>query len=103
VAKKYHSFAEFWPFYLAQHSQKSTRILHLVGLMSLLPILFLGVFLNIYYLFLLPVCGYGFAWFAHRWIEHNRPATFSYPLWSFMADFKMCYMMVLGKLDDDVN
>ena len=44
------------------------------------------------------VWAYAFAWIGHFKIEHNRPATFTYPLWSLLGDFKMMAMMATGKL-----
>ncbi|MEO6391262.1 MAG: DUF962 domain-containing protein, partial [Pyrinomonadaceae bacterium] len=32
-------------------------------------------------------------------IEHNRPATFRHPLWSFIADYKMFGMMLIGRMN----
>jgi hypothetical protein len=38
--------------------------------------------------------GYAFAWVGHFYFEMNRPATFIYPTYSLMGDFKMWYEVV---------
>ncbi|MNP67550.1 hypothetical protein D3C76_1633970 [compost metagenome] len=45
-----------------------------------------------------PVFGYGFAWVGHFFFEKNRPATFTYPLYSLMGDFVMFRDILLGKI-----
>ena len=44
------------------------------------------------------IFAYFFAWIGHFMIEHNRPATFQYTLWSLAGDFKMCAQMWQGRL-----
>ena len=46
---------------------------------------------------LIPIIGYSFAWVGHFYFEKNKPATFKYPLWSLMGDFRMLKDTVLGK------
>ncbi len=38
-------------------------------------------------LLLLPVIGYGRAWYGHFVFEKNKPATFGYPFYSFISDW----------------
>jgi hypothetical protein len=38
-----------------------------------------------------PIVAYTFAWVGHFFFEHNRPATFIYPFFSLMGDFRMCF------------
>ena len=103
MSKKYHSFSEFWPFYVTEHSLPSTRLWHFIGTASLIPIILLAFIFNVYLLLLLPLSGYGFAWYSHFFIEKNRPATFQYPLWSLLGDFKMFALICLGKMDGEVE
>lgn len=102
-ANRYTSFAEFWPFYVREHSKPLTRWLHFIGTASLFPLAVFAIANNLYILFLLPVAGYGFAWYAHYFVEKNRPATFKYPLWSLMADFKMFFLMLRGRMQKEIE
>ena len=101
--KEYLTFEEFWPFYVGEHSKPPTRLLHFIGTSCLFPILYFAITINYWFGLALPVIGYGFAWFAHFKVEHNRPATFTYPLWSLIADFKMWAMMLTGRMDAEVE
>ena len=49
-------------------------------------------------LIVLPVAGYGFAWYGHFVYEKNKPASFKFPLYSLMGDFKMFWDILSGKL-----
>jgi hypothetical protein len=84
------SFRDFWPFYLGQHSRWGTRLLHYLGTSAALLLVAAAPLLHRPKLALIALlAGYGPAWIAHFFIEKNRPATFRYPLWSLLADFKM--------------
>ena len=98
------TFAEFWPYYLAEHRLPSCRALHYVGsVASLLLLLVLVLSAHWSWLWTVLIAGYGPAWFAHFVIERNRPATFTYPRWSLIADYKMCYMALTGQLDEEMK
>ncbi len=98
------SFAEFWPYSLREHRQPGTRTLHLVGT-TLSLLLLVAAAANGRSLLLLGavLAGYGFAWFGHFAIEHNRPATFRHPLWSLAADWKMWALALSGRLAPELR
>ncbi len=97
--RTYASFAEFYPFYLSEHAKRTTRRLHFLGSgLGLLCIAALVVTGDPWWLLAGLVAGYGFAWFAHFRFEKNRPATFQYPLYSFMGDWVMFWQMLTGKI-----
>src|SRR5689334_20065910 len=88
------SFADFWPYYVRQHAREGTRVLHAIG--SILAVITLGVAfaVNRWLLLAVPVVGYAFAWFAHFFVEHNKPATFGHPFYSLAADYRMLFLMM---------
>ncbi|RMP15112.1 hypothetical protein ALP98_03304 [Pseudomonas viridiflava] len=97
--KRFSSFAEFYPFYLAEHSSSTSRRLHFVGTSLVIFLLAFGVGSGRWgLLWLLPVAGYGFAWAGHFFFEKNRPATFRHPFYSLLGDFVMYRDMLLGKV-----
>lgn len=98
------NFEAFWPFYLNEHALQTTRRFHFVGTtLGLLCALF-GLTQGApgWILFgLIP--GYGFAWVSHFFIEKNKPASFSYPLWSFRADLKLWVLTLTGRIQAEVD
>ena len=97
--KTMHSFAEFYPFYLGEHSNATCRRLHFVG--STLALLCLWCLLwtgKPGFAVAAPACGYGFAWIGHFAFEKNRPASFKRPLYSFMGDWRMYFEIWTGRI-----
>jgi hypothetical protein len=98
------SFEQFWPYYVREHSQPGCRATHFIGSTLVLALVGLVIYSNNYWLLLaLPIVGYGFAWFGHFLIEKNRPATFKYPLWSLMGDWKMWWLMLTGRMRPEIE
>ena len=99
MSKKYQNFTEFYPFYLSQHANLACRRLHFVGSLIIVFLVFYIVFTSKWLLlFLIPVIGYGFAWVGHFFFEKNRPATFTYPVYSLIGDWVMFKDMLVGKI-----
>lgn len=98
------NYTEFWDFYVQEHSLPVTRLLHFIG--TSLGILLLVWFIwrgTWYYFPLCLVAGYGFAWVAHFFVEKNKPASFKYPLWSFISDYKMMWYMMTGRMGSEIK
>jgi len=99
------SFKEFYPFYLSEHKNKTSRILHFIGTFLVLGLL---VFLLVSqkearFWIALPLTGYGFAWVGHAFFEKNKPATFKHPLWSLRGDFTLFFDILRGKRSFDAT
>ena len=98
MEKKYQSLKEFYPYYLSEHQNPTSRLLHFVGTGLVLAVLVLGIALENYsWLAGIPVLGYGFAWVGHFFFEKNKPATFTYPLYSLASDFLLFFDLLRGK------
>ena len=97
--ERFQSFKEFYPFYLSEHQNKTTRTLHFIG--TFIVLVLFGFFIvaqkEARFWISLPLVGYGFAWIGHAFFEKNKPATFKYPLWSLRGDFTLFFDILLGK------
>ena len=99
MEKKYKTFSEFYTFYLAEHKNRTCRRLHFTGtLLLILMIIYIFFSFRWTLLLSLPFVGYGFAWVGHFFFEKNRPATFTYPLFSLLGDFAMFKDILIGKI-----
>lgn len=97
-------FEDFWPYYVREHSHPANRGLHFIG--STLGVICLALTFVTGNVWLVPaglVLGYGFAWFGHFFIQRNKPATFKYPFWSLCGDWKMWFLMLIGRMGSQVR
>eukprot|EP00891_Asterochloris_glomerata_P003536 jgi/Astpho2/3536/Aster-06448 len=95
---------QFWPFYLRQHAKQETRLLHYVGSTAALTVAGASLAAGKYKVLpLVLLAGYGPAWFSHARVERNRPATFTYPLWSLASDFRMYFLWLAGRLNAELE
>jgi hypothetical protein len=95
----FESFAQFYPFYLGEHADRSCRRLHFIGTSLVIATAVSAIVTgNWTWLLILPVFGYGFAWVGHFFFEKNRPATFKYPLYSLLGDFVMYRDIWIGRV-----
>lgn len=97
------TFSEFWSHYVRAHSRKGTRILHAVGSVIALIIAMVAIVSNLWWILLAPLVGYGFAWYSHFYVEHNKPATFGHPFWSLAADYRMLFLTLSGRMEQHVR
>jgi hypothetical protein len=97
--QRYKSFPEFYVFYLSEHSTAGCRRLHFVGnLLAIFALIMFVVTMNGLWILLAPALGYSCAWIGHYRFEHNKPATFNYPVYSFIGDWVMFKDILLGKV-----
>ncbi|MEO1481422.1 MAG: DUF962 domain-containing protein [Myxococcota bacterium] len=102
--ERFKTFEDFWPYYMHEHSRPLTRAIHVLGTtLAVLALVFAIGTGRWAMIALVPVIGYGFAWVSHFAIEKNRPATFTYPLWSLMGDFKLWFMTLSFQIGPELN
>lgn len=102
MTERISSFQEFWPYYLGEHRHPLSRALHYTGTIAAWGVLALGIFVSPWWLLAVLPAGYGPAWIGHFFIEHNKPATFGYPLWSLIADYRMFVLGMTGQLGPEL-
>jgi hypothetical protein len=104
AAPRIETYKDFWPFYLRQHSKPATRAVHFLGTglatASLAALIATG---NLRFGLVALFAGYGPAWLGHFFIEKNRPATFTYPVWSLVSDYRMAWIWLTGRLDRELE
>lgn len=101
--RRIETYEEFWPFYVREHSDPTNRRLHFIGTTG--TILLAAAALvrqKPIHLLHAAISGYGCAWVGHFVFQKNTPATFKYPLWSLVSDFRMWGKIVAGTMDEEV-
>ena len=102
--ERYQSFSAFYPYYIHEHSNRTCRRIHVVGTGLVVVVLVTAlVTRNAWWLLAAPLVGYGFAWGSHLLVERNRPATFTYPLWSLWSDLRMAGLMLTGRVEPELR
>jgi hypothetical protein len=96
--KRIATLKEFYPFYLKEHVNSTSRVLHFIGTSLVILLIPIAIYLReANYLILIPFVGYGFAWVGHFFFEKNKPATFKYPAFSLASDFILFWDLLRGK------
>jgi hypothetical protein len=104
MAERFSTYREFWLHYLREHGRPATRAIHFAGTAAGVAVLVAGLVAGPWWLVPIAlVASYGPAWLAHFAIERNRPATFQYPLWSFVSDFRMLGLWLAGRLGPELQ
>lgn len=104
MSKDITTYSEFWPYYLREHSRPITRAWHYFGTGLSISILGLAVVTGHWvWIAAAVVSGYFFAWVSHGLFEKNKPATFTYPVWSLMSDFKMLFCFLTGQMKRELT
>ncbi len=94
----------FWFRYLRAHADPRTRTIHAAGTLLATTMVAAALARRDLRIFgAALVCGYGPAWFAHAFVERNKPETFSAPLRSLAGDYRMCFGILTGTLDGELQ
>ena len=97
-------FAEFWPEYVRAHKKAATRTVHCLATIAGWMLLGGAIALQRWWWIAAAVLiPYALAWLSHFFIEHNKPATFEHPLWSWWADQRMMFLILIGRMDSEVR
>ena len=98
------SFNEYYQYYLTLHQKKATKIFHIIG--NFVTVIYIMIIVNLSFfnnyfaigLLLSPFIVYPFAWYSHFFIEKNKPAAWSKPVWAKLCDWRMIYEVFTGKI-----
>jgi hypothetical protein len=95
----FRTFGDFYPFYLSEHANRTSRRLHFAGTSAAAGLIAAALCTGRWRLLAAAVvAGYAFAWIGHFFFEHNPPATFRHPLYSLMGDWRLWWEILTGKV-----
>jgi hypothetical protein len=98
-AQQFRTFQDFYPFYLSEHSNRTSRRLHFAGTSIACALLIAAAITQRGWLLAVAlVQGYAFAWIGHYFFEHNKPATFRHPAYSLMGDWRLWWDILNRRL-----
>jgi len=103
MADRITTYRDFWPYYLREHARPETRAIHYLGTaIATTSLIALIATRNLWFLPAVLIGGYGPAWIGHFFVEHNKPATFTYPLWSLASDYRMAFAWATGRVGQEL-
>jgi hypothetical protein len=95
----FRTFRDFYPFYLREHANRTSRRLHFAGTTIAALLLIATLLTRVWWLGAAALIqGYAFAWVGHFFFEHNKPATFKHPWLSLMGDWRLWWEILTGKM-----
>lgn len=102
--QKFKTLKEFYPYYLTEHKNLTSRVLHFIGTGLVILSVFTGILFHEWrFILATPFLGYGFAWIGHFFFEKNKPSTFKYPMFSLASDFLLFWELLTGNQDFKVK
>ncbi len=97
--KSFRTFGDFYPLYLSEHANRTSRRLHFTGTSLAVALFVTALLTQLWWLVAVAlVQGYAFAWVGHFFFEHNKPATFKYPWFSLMGDWRLWWEILIGRV-----
>ena len=101
---QYKTYEEFYPYYLSQHRHPFNRKLHFLGFVAFFGSLFYAIwYMSLYHLIVCPFSLLIFPFVGHYVVEKNKPLVFKYPKWTLQADFRLAYLVMLKKINEELE